>query len=226
MAHLLCDLGHERIGYIAGWEGASTQRDREAGFLAGLRAQNKTLYAREVGDFHAIAPKQQRLPCLTNLQMNAPMPFSWPMTTAFVVMDILRHDLGLRVPEDISVVGYDDVPPAAWRSYDLTTVGQRANLMVEQTVATILDHIEHPNQMTPKKIQIDSPLIIRSSTRQERKWRRQMRGFSNKFSDFPDYIIGITKEIWEDRGIATLHDYYAPDIIVRSLRLWLWETKM
>ena len=43
-----------------------------------------------------------------------------------------------------------------------------------------------------------------------------MRGFSNKFSDFPDYIIGITKEIWEDRGIATLHDYYAPDIIVRS----------
>jgi DNA-binding LacI/PurR family transcriptional regulator len=88
---------------------------------------------------------------------------------AFVVMDILRHDLGLRVPEDISVVGYDDVPPAAWRSYDLTTVRQRANLMVEQTVATILDHIEHPNQMSPKKIQIDSPLIIRSSTRQERK---------------------------------------------------------
>ena len=43
-----------------------------------------------------------------------------------------------------------------------------------------------------------------------------MRGFSNKFSDFPDYIIGITKEIWEDRGIATLHDYYAPAIIVRS----------
>ena len=43
-----------------------------------------------------------------------------------------------------------------------------------------------------------------------------MQGFSNKFVDFPDYIIGITKEIWEDRGIATLHDYYAPDIIVRS----------
>ncbi|MGB1034166.1 MAG: ester cyclase [Primorskyibacter sp.] len=43
-----------------------------------------------------------------------------------------------------------------------------------------------------------------------------MKGFSQKFKDFPDYIIGITKEIWEDRGIATLHDYYAPDIIVRS----------
>lgn len=43
-----------------------------------------------------------------------------------------------------------------------------------------------------------------------------MKGFDPKFSDLPDYIIGITKEIWEDRGIATLHDYYAPDIVVRS----------
>ncbi len=43
-----------------------------------------------------------------------------------------------------------------------------------------------------------------------------MRGFDPKFRNFPDYIIGITKEIWEDRGIATLHDYYAPDIVVRS----------
>ena len=43
-----------------------------------------------------------------------------------------------------------------------------------------------------------------------------MQGFDPKFRDFPDYIIGITKEIWEDRGIATLHEYYAKDIIVRS----------
>lgn len=43
-----------------------------------------------------------------------------------------------------------------------------------------------------------------------------MKGFDSRFIDFPDYIIGITKEIWEDRGIATLTDYYAPDIIVRS----------
>lgn len=43
-----------------------------------------------------------------------------------------------------------------------------------------------------------------------------MRGFSNKFRDFPDYIVGITKEIWEDRGISTLHQYYAEDIVVRS----------
>jgi predicted ester cyclase len=43
-----------------------------------------------------------------------------------------------------------------------------------------------------------------------------LKGFDTKFRDFPDYIIGITKEIWEDRGIATLNRYYAPDIVVRS----------
>lgn len=43
-----------------------------------------------------------------------------------------------------------------------------------------------------------------------------MKGFSNRWQDFPDYIIGITKEIWEDRGIATLDHYYSEDIPVRS----------
>jgi predicted ester cyclase len=43
-----------------------------------------------------------------------------------------------------------------------------------------------------------------------------MKGFSNRWQDFPDYILGITREIWEDRGIATLHHYYTPDLVVRS----------
>ena len=43
-----------------------------------------------------------------------------------------------------------------------------------------------------------------------------MKGFDTKFADFTDYILGITKEIWEDRCLSTLNDYYADDIIVRS----------
>lgn len=43
-----------------------------------------------------------------------------------------------------------------------------------------------------------------------------MKGFDAQFADFPDYILKITKEIWEDRGIATLHRYYGKDIVVRS----------
>jgi len=43
-----------------------------------------------------------------------------------------------------------------------------------------------------------------------------MKGFNPKWTDFPDYIIGITQEIWESRGVGTLNHYYAPDIPVRS----------
>lgn len=43
-----------------------------------------------------------------------------------------------------------------------------------------------------------------------------MNTYSNKWKDFPDYIIGITNEIWESRGIETLNRYYAEDIPVRS----------
>lgn len=43
-----------------------------------------------------------------------------------------------------------------------------------------------------------------------------MKGFDAKFADLPHYILGITHEIWEERGLEKLNDYYAPDIVVRS----------
>ncbi|MCY3849847.1 MAG: nuclear transport factor 2 family protein [Acidimicrobiaceae bacterium] len=43
-----------------------------------------------------------------------------------------------------------------------------------------------------------------------------MQGFDPKFRDLPDFIIGITKEIWEERGVETLNHYYTPNIPVRS----------
>ena len=47
-------------------------------------------------------------------------------------------------------------------------------------------------------------------------YKKHMQGFDSKFKTFPDYILGITYEIWENRGIDTLHTYYSPEIIVRS----------
>ena len=45
---------------------------------------------------------------------------------ALVVMDVLRHEAGLKVPTDMAVVGYDDTPPARWPSYDSTSFSQPA----------------------------------------------------------------------------------------------------
>jgi hypothetical protein len=39
-----------------------------------------------------------------------------------------------------------------------------------------------------------------------------MQGFNPKFKDFPDYILGITHEIWEEKQVETLYHYYSDDI--------------
>ena len=83
---------------------------------------------------------------------------------AFAVMDVLRFELGISVPGDVSVVGYDDVPLAAWPSYDLTTVRQRANVMVAETVEMLLARLDRKDT-PPRRVYIDGPLIIRGSAR-------------------------------------------------------------
>ena len=88
---------------------------------------------------------------------------------AFAVMDTLRHELGYKVPDDVSVIGYDDVPLAEWAAYDLTTVRQPVRRMVEATVETIIGKIEDPERPT-QKIEIDGPLIARGSARKPDGW--------------------------------------------------------
>ena len=81
---------------------------------------------------------------------------------AFAVIDVLRSELGLRVPEDVSVVGFDDVPPASWPAYNLTTYRQPVDQMVAETVAMLIAKIgEDPAE--PRQIVLEGGLIIRGS---------------------------------------------------------------
>jgi DNA-binding LacI/PurR family transcriptional regulator len=67
------------------------------------------------------------------------------------------------VPEDVSVVGFDDVPLAGWPAYNLTTFRQRLNRMVAETVTTLIDRIEG-NETAPRRLRIPGALIERGST--------------------------------------------------------------
>ncbi|WP_080622197.1 LacI family DNA-binding transcriptional regulator [Paracoccus yeei] len=176
-ARLLVAGGHHRMGYIAGWEGASTQRDREAGFRAGLVEAGQSLFAREVGDFNADRARDAARRMFEHAPAQRPdAVFVANDHMAFAVMDVLRFELGLSVPHDVSVIGYDDVPPAAWLAYGLTTIRQRANLMVAETVAALIEMIESQDPPTPRNIQIDGPLILRKSTRIPEGWTPERIG--------------------------------------------------
>ena len=154
--------GHTRIAHVMGWQGSSTGRDRAEGFLQAMEAAGLApiavvdgMYARDTAAAVArdlcIGPDRPDAIFVGNDHM------------AFAVMDELRFGLGLDVPGDISIVGYDDVPMAAWPAYDLTTIRQPVNRMVEATVAALLGLIERT--ASPQKTRIDGPLMVRRSAR-------------------------------------------------------------
>lgn len=160
--------GHKRVAYIGGWEGASTQREREAGFRAGLADAGETLAAHALGEFTVDGAKKAARE-MFNRTDHPDAVFVATDHMAFAVMDVLRGELGVRIPNDVSVVGYDDVPPAAWAAYDLTTVRQRANVMVQETVKLMINKIENPAS-EPRHIKVDSPLIVRGSAKIPEGW--------------------------------------------------------
>lgn len=162
VAEHFIENGYRRIAYISGWSGASTQRDREAGFCEALAAAGVKLFAREEGNFHfeqaKLAARQ-----MFSVDERPDAVFVCNDHMAIAVMDVLRDELGLRIPEDVAVVGYDDVPAAAWASYKLTSVRQPANRMVEQTIETLLLQIED-DDAPPVRLALDGPLVVRSSS--------------------------------------------------------------
>ena len=161
IAHLLAR--HQRIAFIAGQEDSSTSHDREAGFDKGLAECGTTTFARAVGGYTREGATQ----AIHALFNRTPYPdaiFVANDHMAFAAMDLLRVHYRLRIPEDVSVVGYDDVPEATWAGYSLTTVEQPAVAMVEATVSILLEQIER-REISRRTAVLPCRLVIRGSTR-------------------------------------------------------------
>lgn len=158
----LLQSGHRRIAHIAGWQGSQTGKDRARGFEAAMQATGikpmaivDGMYKRDV----AAACARQLL------AGTAPDAiFVGNDHMAFAVIDEIRAQ-DLTPGRDISVIGFDDVPQASWRAYDLTTYRQPVNRMVEATVALMLEQVEH-GVGPARKIEIEGQLILRGSVRQ------------------------------------------------------------
>jgi LacI family transcriptional regulator, repressor for deo operon, udp, cdd, tsx, nupC, and nupG len=80
---------------------------------------------------------------------------------AFGVLKVLGR-LGLRVPEDVSVVGFDDHEMAAF--FDLTTIAQPVYEQGRLIAKTIVEEIANPGQVPPSRLQAGTSLIVRGTT--------------------------------------------------------------
>ena len=168
-AEFLIKGGHKRIAHVMGWQGSSTGRDRAEGFKQAMQAAGLQPFAMLDGAY----AREKAAAVTRDLCQGPERPdaiFVGNDHMAFAVMDTLRHELGLRVPQDVSVVGYDDVPMAAWPAYGLTTLRQPVNRMVEATVAALLNQIEGGSS-APTKVKINGPLMVRTSARIPEGWK-------------------------------------------------------
>jgi LacI family repressor for deo operon, udp, cdd, tsx, nupC, and nupG len=73
------------------------------------------------------------------------------------------RDAGLHVPEDVSVVGFDDMPLASYFDPPLTTIRQDIFSIGREAARQLIWQIEHPAEPTPK-LKITTQLVIRHST--------------------------------------------------------------
>ena len=83
---------------------------------------------------------------------------------AMGVLDLARGELGIRVPEELSIVGFDDIPMAGWPNYALTTVKQPLDRMVDTAIEVLINAIEMSSKETVMKW-IPAELVERATSR-------------------------------------------------------------
>jgi DNA-binding LacI/PurR family transcriptional regulator len=163
VADAFLDAGHQRIAYVAGEEGSSTNLDRERGLVDRLQERGAQLWRRAGGDYSYEAGYAAALQLLQDSERPDAI-FCADDMTAIGAMDAARYELGLRIPEDLSVIGFDDIPMAAWSAYSLTTICQPFKEMVGATIHQLLAAIADPNAKTVNTV-IAPTIAVRGSAR-------------------------------------------------------------
>jgi DNA-binding LacI/PurR family transcriptional regulator len=163
VAELLLARGHRRIAFLAGLEKSSTNLERERGFVEALAEAGVAVHGRAVGHYSFERAKEATRLLFATEGERPDAVFVANDHMAIAAMDVLRQELGLRVPQDVSVVGFDDVPQADWGAYRLTTVVQSVEDMVEATV--VLLHEQMREDASPRNVVIPCRIVERDSVR-------------------------------------------------------------
>lgn len=145
VAKFLWEKGCKNIGYIGYEKDAASEIERKIGFYGELRKYGiynvlgeRADYTYESGYAAAIRLLRQdnkidAIFCSSDL-------------IAMGAMDAIRFEMGLKVPEDVSVVGFDDISMAGWSTYDLTTVHQPVEELGDKAMDILSQLIENPSK--------------------------------------------------------------------------------
>lgn len=160
-ARTLLRVGCTRPALATSAPATTSLAARASGFLAALQEQGITPIIAAHGPTHydtGLALGTQLLTC-------ADPPdgvFCVTDLLAFGVMDAARHRFGLQIPQDLSVIGFDDIPQAGWEAYGLTTFAQPINGIADACV----DWLSRPTQGdSAETVHLSAQMIWRKSVR-------------------------------------------------------------
>jgi LacI family transcriptional regulator len=170
----LRELGHRDIAFMKGPDSSSDSEDRWRSVVdvsreLGIRIQPELVVELNDAEGRAARTPEYGYPFAQELlRRNRPFTalFAYNDNSAIAGMRVFQ-DAGLRVPEDVSVVGFDDIQPASYTRPTLTTVRQPLQEMGEIAARTILSRIEERAEYAPV-IAIQPQFVVRRSTAQAR----------------------------------------------------------
>jgi DNA-binding LacI/PurR family transcriptional regulator len=165
LQHLL-DLGHRKIAFIKGQVFSSDTEIRWKAICDAARKKGLTLNSRLIGQLEEDSPS----PEVGSSVMRKLLAANEPFTALFAFNDIsaigaisVLRETGLRVPDDVSVVGFDDIQSAAFQNPPLTTVRQPLRKMGQTAAEVLLRRIAN-NDSVSSPITIQPELVVRGTT--------------------------------------------------------------
>jgi DNA-binding LacI/PurR family transcriptional regulator len=162
IAGRLVRAGHKHLLCVAGPEEAPVSRERIGGFTAAVQEAGLEVPHVLHTDFSYDDCKARFLAYVGKAKRLPQAIFCANDELAFAVMDACRYDLKLRVPDDVSIVGFDDVVVAERPSYLLSTVRPPADAMANKAVELLLRRIREPD-VRARTLRFDCELVERAS---------------------------------------------------------------
>ncbi|MDC2956851.1 LacI family DNA-binding transcriptional regulator [Streptomyces gilvifuscus] len=158
--HLL-DLGHLTVHHLAGPQRWYAAQDRLEGWRATLAAHGRTVPPVVEGDWSAASGYRAGRELAEHSDVTAVFAANDDMAIGLIRA---LTEAGRRVPEDVSVVGFDDIPVAAYVTPPLTTVRQPFDAVAQEGLKRLVHAIENPNADPLPTSDPPIDLIIRAST--------------------------------------------------------------
>ncbi|MGB0941112.1 MAG: LacI family DNA-binding transcriptional regulator [Marinomonas sp.] len=150
-AELLLERGYQRIAFLGGPEDATTTIDRKQSVIDTLKAQGHELVAIEHCSSYSYEAGRQKSLELLSKNADIDAIFCGDDILAIATLDTVR-DLGKKCPEEIGILGFNDILMASWGAYNLSTVQQPIQQMVLAAVDIIISRIENPELGTETRL--------------------------------------------------------------------------